>query len=454
MKLCQRRLRTPLPSIHLSNLRSLPNKTDKLLLLSRTNKDFSNSAALCFTETWLNDTIPDSVLHLPNFQLIRSDREAESTGKSRSGGMCFYINVRWCTDVTVLKKMYCSDLETLFINCKPFYSPREFCSFILVSVYIPPQAHARSAVQKLADLITDTEQQHPDSVLIILGDFNKANLSRELPKYRQHITCPTRDSNILDHCYTAIKDAYHSVPRAALGLSDHCLVHLIPTYRQKLKSAKPVLRTVKRWTNEAEQDLKACFDLTDWTVFEASANDLGELTKTVTSYISFCEDMCIPTRTHLAYNNDKPWFTAKLRQLHQAKEDAYRKGDKVLYKQAKYTLEKEIRVAKRNYSGKLRNKFSSSDSASVWKGMKDITSYKTPSPSTVETQLMADDLKEFYCRFEKAPFTLGVDRYAFFRADADTDCYRPTRPITDILNRYMSGVKITIKCQNLEWQGL
>ncbi len=113
------------------------------------------------------------------------------------------------------------------------------------------------------------------------------------------ITCPTRDSNILDHCYTAIKDAYHSVPRAALGLSDHCLVHLIPTYRQK--SAKPVLRTVKRWTNEAEWDLQACFHLTDWTVFEAAATDLDELTETVTSYISFCEDMCIPTRSHLTY---------------------------------------------------------------------------------------------------------------------------------------------------------
>ncbi len=148
------------------------------------------------------------------------------------------------------------------------------------------------------------------------------------------------------------------------------MVHLIPTYRQKLKSVKPVLRTVKRWTNEAEQDLKACFDLTDWTVFEAAAIDLDELTDTVTSYISFCEDMCIPTRTRLTYNNDKPWFTAKLRQRRQAKKDAYRMGDKVLYKQAKYTLEKEIRVAKRNYSGKLRNKFSSSDSASVWKGMK------------------------------------------------------------------------------------
>ncbi len=93
-------------------------------------------------------------------------------------------------------------------------------------------------------------------------------------------------------------------------------------------------------TAEAEQDLKACFDLTDWSVFEAAATDLDELTETVTSYISFCEDMCIPTRTRLTYNNDKPWFTAKLRQLRQAKEDAYRMGDKVLYKQAKYTLER------------------------------------------------------------------------------------------------------------------
>ncbi len=64
VKLCRRGFRTPLPSICLANLRSLPNKTDKLLL-SRLNKDFSNSAALCFSETWLNGVIADSTLHLP-----------------------------------------------------------------------------------------------------------------------------------------------------------------------------------------------------------------------------------------------------------------------------------------------------------------------------------------------------------------------------------------------------
>ncbi len=85
--------------------------------------------------------------------------------------------------------------------------------------------------------------------------------------------------------------------------------------------------------------------------------------------------------------NLQQWQTmVHCKTLRQAKEDAYKKGDKVLYKQTKYTLEEEIRVAKRIYSDKLRIQFSSSDSASVWKGMKDITSYKTPSPSTVENQ--------------------------------------------------------------------
>ncbi len=77
----------------------------------------------------------------------------------------------------------------------------------------------------------------------------------------------------------------------------------------------------------------------------------------------------------------------------------------VYLEQAKYTLEKEIRLAKRNYSGKLRNKLSSSGSASVWKGLKDITNYKTPSSSTLENQQLADNFNDFYCRFGKTPHT-------------------------------------------------
>ncbi|KAK3570721.1 hypothetical protein QTP86_025265 [Hemibagrus guttatus] len=91
--------------------------------------------------------------------------------------------------------------------------------------------------------------------------------------------------------------------------------------------------------------------------------------------------------------------------LRQAKEDAFRNGDRVLYNQARNTLNKEIRVAKRSYAKKLENQFSANDPASVWKGLKYITNYKTPSPSTEANQQLAEDLNEFYCRFETAILT-------------------------------------------------
>ncbi|KAK3513338.1 hypothetical protein QTP70_012367 [Hemibagrus guttatus] len=58
------------------------------------------------------------------------------------------------------------------------------------------------------------------------------------------------------------------------------------------------------------------------------------------------------------------------------------------------TLNKEIRVAKRSYANKLENQFSSNDPASVWKGLKYITNYKTPSPSTEANQQLTEDLNE------------------------------------------------------------
>nr|XP_046238913.1 uncharacterized protein LOC124055928 [Scatophagus argus] len=195
VRLRQRGLRTALPSIHLENVRSLANKMDELLLLISKNSDFRNSAALCFTETWLSEHIPDAPLQLPGFRLFRADRNSELSGKKRGGGTCFFVNEGWCKDVTVLRKSCSFHLESLFINCKPFYSPREFSSFILVSVYIPPQAYVTEALQHLADQVSVMEAKHPDSLLIILGDFNRANLSQELPKYRQQIKCPTRDVN-------------------------------------------------------------------------------------------------------------------------------------------------------------------------------------------------------------------------------------------------------------------
>ena len=45
-----------------------------------------------------------------------------------------------------------------------------------------PQANVKEAQLMLADQILSAEQANPDSLVIVLGNFNKGNLSHELPK--------------------------------------------------------------------------------------------------------------------------------------------------------------------------------------------------------------------------------------------------------------------------------
>ena len=77
----------------------------------------------------------------------------------------------------------------------------------------------------------------------------------------------------------------------------------------------------------------------EWARPEAG-NNLDEYTDTVSSFIGFCEVVCVPLRSRKSYNNDKPWFSAKLKQLRQEKEAARCGGDGDLFRQASTGLPK------------------------------------------------------------------------------------------------------------------
>ena len=75
----RRRIHRPaLPSLILSNIRSLANKMDELSLLTRSQRDYRDAAAICLTETWLDGSYPDSSLQIPGFAFHRADRTANS----------------------------------------------------------------------------------------------------------------------------------------------------------------------------------------------------------------------------------------------------------------------------------------------------------------------------------------------------------------------------------------
>ena len=273
---------------------------------------------LCFTETWLDPLTPDAAVTPPGHTLLRADRSSELSGKERGCRICFLVNHRWCNDSTTQLINYtmsssCSpELESLTVNCKPFYSPRKFSSVVLLGVYIPPDANATSAINKLTTPVLAAETIYPDSV--ILGDFNHTNLKKVLPRYKQHVNCSTRNNKTLDHCYTIFNDAYRATTKAPLGESDHATVVLILTYRQKLKTIKPTTKSVRKRTADSTIALKACLDSTDWQMFKESCPDLYAYTDTVTAYISWCEEICYES---------KLWFTRGIKQKLAMKNSAF-----------------------------------------------------------------------------------------------------------------------------------
>ncbi|KAL6462010.1 hypothetical protein MHYP_G00301550 [Metynnis hypsauchen] len=68
---------------------------------------------------------------------------------------------------------------------------------------------------------------------------------------------------------------------------------------------------------------------------------------------------------------------AELKQLWREKEAAFRSGDRVAYKKAKYRLEKGVKTAKRKFSEQLNSHITANDPSSAWNSLQLLTGYKS-----------------------------------------------------------------------------
>ena len=120
-------------------------------------------------------------IELACFTTRRFDRTSDSS-KNKGGGLCMYINNNWCNNTETVASHCSPDLEYLTVKCRPFYLPREFTGVMLTIVYIPLDANASLALGLLHNNISLQQNQHPDAVHIIAGDFNHVDLKSVLPK--------------------------------------------------------------------------------------------------------------------------------------------------------------------------------------------------------------------------------------------------------------------------------
>ncbi len=110
--------------------------TDLIQLSRSTQHEARDCCVFVFTETWLNDNIPDSAIQLNRLTCYRADRDSSLSGK-KPVVACVYINKEWCNNAAVVSKHWSSLVEFMFVKCRPFYLPREFTAIVIVAVYIP-----------------------------------------------------------------------------------------------------------------------------------------------------------------------------------------------------------------------------------------------------------------------------------------------------------------------------
>ncbi len=118
--------------------------------------DSTNYNIIVLSDTWLNKSVLDSIIHIDGYNVFRSARTKEG------GGIAVYIKSKLnCTCILSISKPKCFELlaiKLLFLN-----GP----DIIVVRCYRPPSASSE-AITSLMDLLHNWTK----SEMIVLGDLN------------------------------------------------------------------------------------------------------------------------------------------------------------------------------------------------------------------------------------------------------------------------------------------
>lgn len=117
------------------------------------------------------------------------------------------------------------------------------------------------------------------------------------------------------------------------------------------------MKQVHLWTERSKEQLRDCFEQTDWQLFFNANDNVHDITESITSYVNFCESNCVETKTVSIYPNNKNWLTKDLKVCLNERKVAFRTGDKELVREKNRELRGKIKSAKLEYKNKIESKF-------------------------------------------------------------------------------------------------
>ena len=231
-----------LSSIIYANIQGLKYQTTNKVPFIQGLLSEGNAVFAALTETHIKDH-EDSEVWIPNYNLFRTDRKNRS-----GGGVALYVkDTMICTEL-----LSCTDdvCELLIIKISNI-------NLIIILIYKPPDTTKDQfdiMIQKIRTVLDD--QGTPSPNIIMLGDLNLPNMdwkmveNNVIPEWKgrrehkeakhaetllsfcelfhlnQHITEPTRQSNILDLIFTNNESLINNIIISETIYSDHKLVEV------------------------------------------------------------------------------------------------------------------------------------------------------------------------------------------------------------------------------------
>lgn len=347
-----------LPSIFLSNARSICNKSDELIVVASTVKP----DIIAITESWTNDKISDSQIGLCGFQPpFRCDRKS---GKGGGGVCCFVKTSIICSDLSAIVPCPpCIEIIWLFLRKHK----------LIISVLYSPPGLSSAELNEVKNYIVESfdkiTNSLPETRLILMGDFNQM-LTSDLEiclSASQVVDFPTRGKSILDKIFLDCRviDQYsHPAPSPCLGNSDHLSLILNP-----IASSAPSPISLRKVIDYRQSNIDRFANKINsfpWHKWYRSSLSVQEKTDIFYKWIE--EALYEIPHAYVEVNNsDKPWMTPVIKHLIKCKYSAYYAKDMPLYMHYKDKVQNEISKAKKVWKERLME-----NRGGIWKIVKDV----------------------------------------------------------------------------------
>lgn len=387
IKPCDMRLRytdcdlTDLNMIHL-NIRSLPKNHD--VFLEVFHNVLNNMQVICMTETWISEMMQD-LYNIPGFTSCHISRS-----KKRGGGVSILIKDNITFKILKNVSLSLTDIETLFIKIDKSLTNLNK-PVIVGCCYRPPQGNPENFNIKICEILENLNVT--DNYIYLHGDFNfnlfNINSSPSVNIFYNNLQSyclyplidkPTRvtatSSTLIDNIFTNNISCEHRSNIVLTDISDH-----FPLMISVKNSHKPAHEKAEFIRIFSARNINYFKNQCDGTIFNnVLQNDNPQIAyKILHSLLTNAFNQAFPlVKKSKPYLNRLPWLNNELKQCIKIKNNLYISSKKdptnektSLYKSYKCTLNRKIRLAKRQYYIKQLND-ASKKIKDYWKTIKEI----------------------------------------------------------------------------------